>query len=184
MLTIIAETPRLQLRHFTIADLPDLAMILADPKVMEFSLKGAMNTAESQGFLKSRILASYRENGFGLYAVEEKAQGRLIGFCGLLAQTLGEQKEVELAYRLAYPYWGRGLATESAIAIRDYTFHTLKIPRLISIIAPDNRRSIRVAEKVGLQRETKTVFQGFPVSIYALSHATEANHPKQAELLG
>ena len=65
-------------------------------------------------------------------------------------------------------YWGKGLATEAAIATRDYAFARLGITRLISIIDPENVRSIRVAEKIGMQYEKDVVFQSLPVRIYAI----------------
>jgi RimJ/RimL family protein N-acetyltransferase len=78
------------------------------------------------------------------------------------------REEVELGYRLIRSRWGKGLATEAAIATVHYAFEVLKLPRLISIIEPENHRSIRVAEKCGLVSRKEAKFHGISVKIYAI----------------
>jgi RimJ/RimL family protein N-acetyltransferase len=66
---------------------------------------------------------------------------------------------IEIGYRLARAYWARGLASEAAGAVRDYAFGVLALPRLVSIIDPNNSASIRVAEKNGLRHEKDVIFR-------------------------
>jgi RimJ/RimL family protein N-acetyltransferase len=73
------------------------------------------------------------------------------------------------------------LATEAARAVRDHGFNELKLPRLISLIHPDNKPSKRVAEKNGMQPEKETVFRGFPTIVYALSRAQHQATPKPGD---
>ena len=80
-----------------------------------------------------------------------------------------ETDEIEIGYRLHPDYWGRGLATEAAQAVRDHAFADLKLPRVISLIHPDNLPSRRVAEKNAMKLEKETVFKGFPTQVFALS---------------
>lgn len=165
---IITETPRLILRYFTYEDLDDLAPMLADPQVMYFSARGVQTRDQTRKFL-NWMLSSYQQEGFGLYAVIHKETLKLIGFCGLLMWDLKQQKEVEIGYRYATKYWGQGLGTEAAIAVRDYAWNQLGLNRLICIIQPENYRSIRVAEKIGMKYEQDTVFMYLDVRIYSMS---------------
>lgn len=163
----IAETPTITLRQFIQNDLDALAVILADSQVMRFSLSGPKTREQTQSLLDS-ILLSYEKRGRGLYAVVHKDDQKLIGYCGFFLQQIDGQQEIEVGYRLACAYWGKGLATEAAIATRDYAFNQLGLTRLISIIEPENIRSIRVAEKIGMRHEKDSSFENLPVRIYAI----------------
>lgn len=159
-------TERLTLRKFSEGDLEDFAALMADPEVMRFSLKGPLSKDQATEYLKTRILAHYEKYGFGLWAVI--FEGHLIGLAGLIMQTIDGQEEVEVAYRLHPRYWGKGLATEAAVAICKYAFETLAVERLISIIDPQNHRSRKVAERMGMHHWKDTVYHGFASHIYAL----------------
>jgi RimJ/RimL family protein N-acetyltransferase len=93
----------------------------------------------------------------------------LVGYCGFFHQIVDEIEEIEIGYRLHPAYWDQGLATEAATAVRDHAFRDLKLPRVISLIHPDNIASRRVAEKIGMTHEKETVFRGFPTIVFAIS---------------
>jgi RimJ/RimL family protein N-acetyltransferase len=165
------ETERLILRRFELADLDELAPIMADPDVMRFSKDGPWTRERTQHFLEG-CLEDYSEDrwGFGRLALVHKADGRLIGFAGLARfDDVGGAPEVEIGYRLHSEYWGRGLATEAAAATRDHGFKDLGIPRLISMIEPENVASIRVAEKIGMTCEKEIEKWGLRVLVYSVS---------------
>ena len=164
---MLVETPSMTLRQFIQNDLDALAVILADPQVMRFSLSGPKTIEQTKSLIEG-IFLSYEKWGRGLYAVVHKNNQRLIGYCGFFSQQINEQQEIEVGYRLATAYWGRGLATEAALATRDYAFNQLGLTRLISIIEPENIRSIRVAEKIGMRHEKDLSFGDIPVRIYAI----------------
>jgi [ribosomal protein S5]-alanine N-acetyltransferase len=166
---IIAETQRIMLRFFNLNDIDALTAIFADPQVMHFSISGVKTKAQTKSTIDN-ILLSYQKRGWGLYAIEQREERQLIGYCGLFSQQIDGQAEIEVGYRLATHYWGKGLATEAAIATRDYAFDRLGITRLISIVDPENIRSMRVAEKIGMQYEKDAVFQSLPVRIYAIEY--------------
>ena len=166
----IAETPRLTLRHFSQNDLDALAVILADAQVMRFSLSGPKTRQQTQSLIEG-VLASYEQKGRGLYAVVYKDNHKVIGYCGFFSQEIDGQSEIEIGYRLAPTYWGKGLATEAARATRDYGFSLLALTRLISIIDPQNIKSIRVAEKIGMQYEKDSHLGTLPVRIYAIANS-------------
>lgn len=166
--TIISETPRLILRKFKPDDLDELIPILGDPEVMRFSRTGAKTPKQTKQFI-DRILRYYQQEGFGLYAVNHKKDAKLIGYCGLLIWLIDEQREIEIGYRLARNYWGQGLATEAASAIRDYA-KKFAFDSLIAVIDLDNHRSIRVAKKLGMKYEKDTKDSGMAVQVYRLDN--------------
>jgi len=90
------------------------------------------------------------------------------GSTATLPQVEQAIAEVELAWMLAREHWGRGFATESALALRDWAVAERGLTRLISLIRPENVRSIRVAEKIGERYERDVVMGGLPAKLYAL----------------
>lgn len=164
----ILETPRLILRYFTIRDLKALMPILGDPQVMEFSLIGVHDRPQIRQFIEQRLL-SYLERGFGLYALTHKQNQKLIGYCGFFVQKVNEQKEVEIGYRLASQYWGQGLATEAATAVLEYGRSRFKFKRFVCLIEPANMRSIRVAQKLGMELEKEIIYHGIDVEMYSIT---------------
>lgn len=162
----ILETERLYIRHFNPNDVDLLAPILGDKDVMYFSSTGAMNREGIKSYLENRILQSYQQHGWGLYALMNKNDNELVGFCGLLAQIVDDQSHSEVAFRFAKKYWGQGFATEAATAVKNYAHTTLAIDELISIVHLDNTASIRVIEKVGMNFWKQTTFRDKPVNVY------------------
>lgn len=147
------ETERLFLRHLHILDSTPLKSVLGDSEVMEFGEK--IETEEKiRDWIKVHIRNYFVNWGFGPYAVVEKESGSVIGYCGLFYfPDINGREEVEVGYRLAKRYWGRGYATEAAIAVRDYGFCVLGLDRLVAMIDPGNIRSIRVAQKLEMTHE-------------------------------
>jgi RimJ/RimL family protein N-acetyltransferase len=79
--------------------------------------------------------------------------------------------EIEIGYRMRPDYWNQGLTTEAALAVRDHAFRDLKLPRVISLIHPENIASQRVAEKIGMSLEKQTIYRGFLTNVFSLSRA-------------
>jgi ribosomal-protein-alanine N-acetyltransferase len=96
-----------------------------------------------------------RNPELGLWATLHKETGKFIGRCGLLPWNIDGQTEVEVAYTIARDFWGQGLGTEAAQAIMHYAFETLKLTRLICMIEPENKASLKVAIKIGFVFEKK-----------------------------
>jgi len=150
------ETERLILRQFQDSDLDDFAAICADPDVMRFaSITGSpLNRAQAWNWM-AMTLGHWELRGYGLWAVELRNSGTLIGRIGIHYPE--GWPDMELAWMLRKPYWGKGYATEGAIASLNYAFTTMDFQKVISIIHPDNVRSIRLAERIGehLEKEIK-----------------------------
>jgi ribosomal-protein-alanine N-acetyltransferase len=166
---IVLQTPRLILRSFIDGDLDEMSALMANRDFMRFSL-GVFSREQTAAFLE-KVQA---RDGNGLpsqFALLSRPDERLIGYCGFFSQIVDDLEELEIGYRLHPDYWGQGLATEAARAVRDYGFDELKLPRLISLIHPENVASRRVAEKNGMTPEKETVFRGFPTIVFSISRA-------------
>jgi len=177
----VLQTPRLILRPFSESDLEEMAALMANKDFMRFSL-GVFSHEQTAAFLE-KVCAGDREGLPSQFAVLLRADQRLIGYCGFFAQVVDDVEEIEIGYRLDPDLWGQGLATEAARAVRDFGFDELKLPRLISLIHPDNVASKRVAEKNGMTPEKETVFRGFPTIVYSISRGQQeaTTKPDDAE---
>lgn len=162
------ETSRLRLRMFTPDDLDALSAITGDAQVMQYlGTSGARSREKTRNTIDA-ILRHWNEHGFGIWALDHKADGRLIGWCGL--QMLEKTPEVEVAYLLAQAYWNQGLATEAARAAISYGFRELKLPRIVAIARPENVGSYRVMEKVGMKYERDAHYYNVDVVYYAIEN--------------
>ena len=154
------------LRHFVESDLDALTELTANPEFMRFS-SGPFSRKQTESFLFDRIIAPRRQGLPSQFAVIFREEARLIGYCGFFRQLVDQREEIEIGYRLHPDYWNRVLATESARAVRDYGFKVLQLPRLISLIHPENHASRRVTEKNGMELEKETLFRGYPTLVFA-----------------
>jgi ribosomal-protein-alanine N-acetyltransferase len=161
------ETLRLTLRPFHPDDLDRLAELMANPEFMRFSL-GVQTREQTAAFLE-KLLGWSRDGLPSLFAVIVRANSVFVGYCGFYHQEIDGEKEIEIGYRLDPEYWNRGLITEAAQAVRDHAFRDLKLPRVISLIHPENVPSRRVAEKNGMTIEKETIYRGFRTLVFALT---------------
>lgn len=160
------ETPRLLLRQFKESDLDSYAEMCADEEVMRYIGEGRALTRAEAWRNMAVILGHWHLRGYGLWAVEEKESGLLVGRAGFFNPE--GWPGFELGWLLGRPHWGKGFATESARAALDYAFSTLDETRVISLIRPDNLRSIRVAERLGEKYETTIDVSGSEALLYSI----------------
>ncbi len=152
---VILETPRVLLRRQVVEDLDALWALYCDPKVTKYIPDAPKTRDEAREELEWFLNGHPRHPELGLWANVLKENGQFIGRSGLLPWTIEGRGEVEVAYTIARDYWGRGLGTEIALAIRDYGFGKLGLTRLICLIEPDNLASQTVAQKLGMRLEKK-----------------------------
>jgi RimJ/RimL family protein N-acetyltransferase len=163
---MMLETPRLRLRPLTINDTDALFGIWGDAETMKFY--PAPYLREEVVALIEKQLQRYAAHGTGLWALELKETGAVIGDAGLLVQDVDGQAELEIAYHLRRDRWGNGFATEAALACRDFAFSELGKTRLISLVRPENVPSQRVAERVGMTVERETVRASLRHLVYVI----------------
>jgi len=153
-------TPRLVLRPFVPNDLEELTVLHAEESFWWYPLRGAMSKQDTAGFLE-RVMARYDSDGFGIEALLDRASGAMIGWAGLAVPHFLPQilPAVEVGWRLAGPWRGRGLATEAGAAAVEFGFTTGGLDRIVSIYEPENVASGRVMERLGFTLHVTTTGQ-------------------------
>jgi RimJ/RimL family protein N-acetyltransferase len=161
------QTPRLTLRPFRAEDVDAMAELFANPDFMRFSLGVYTERSKAVAYIE-KVTGWDRAGIPSPFAVTLRGENAVLGYCGFLHHP-EVPGEVEIGYRLHPDYWNRGLITEAARAVRDHAFADLKLPRVISLIHPENIPSRRVAEKNGMKVENEITFRGFPTLVYAMN---------------
>jgi [ribosomal protein S5]-alanine N-acetyltransferase len=170
------ESERLTLRRIEHDDFEFFIHLHADPEVARYLPHGRPRLPqESVAWLLS-VLRSYEDFALGQLAVRRKSDGLLIGRCGLSDLAVETRASVaavprgwyqraeapaaaevvlepELGYTFHRSFWGQGYASEAARCVFDYARDVLRLPRVVSLIHPENVRSLRVAQRFGVQRE-------------------------------
>ena len=116
----------------------------------------------------ARNIQRFRHTGLGLWAIELKDTGALIGDCGISDQDVDGVVEPEIGWHVRRSLWGQGIVTEAAVAHRDRAFGELGLRRLISLIRPENAQSRRVAEKIGMTVEQEIERAGMRHLVYSI----------------
>ena len=181
---VTLQTDRLLLRGWRDDDLDALAAINADAEVMRHILDGSVRDRRQSAEGLQRMMRDWDERGFGLFAVELRETGALLGWAGLAVPGFLPEvlPAVEIGWRLSRAAWGHGYATEAAAAALRFGFADRGLDRVISIRHVDNTRSARVMAKIGLRYEFSTVVPvvGQPVAVHAVTrrdHAAAAGEP-------
>lgn len=171
------ETQRLILRRWREGDRGPFAAMNGDPRVMEFF--PALLTEEESNAGVDRIEAHFEWHDFGLWAVEVKECGRFAGFVGLSIPKFEASFTpcVEVGWRLAAEWWGKGFATEGAREVLRYGFEEVGLPEVVSFTSVGNLRSRRVMDKLGMRRGTDfdhpQIAEGHPLRRHALYRLNE-----------
>lgn len=143
------ESERLYLRELTPEDETELKNFLQDKDVM-YAWEAPFTDTEVTAWLNAN-LRRYKDDGFSFYAVIHKHSGKFLGVCGPLTETINGKRHIGVAYIFNKTYWGKGYATETAQACVNYAFHTLGAQEVIAEIRPENKKSRRVAERLGME---------------------------------
>lgn len=168
----ILETPRLILRELNPGDAAALARVLTDPETMRYYPAPLDQSRVDQWIARNR--ERYKNDGVGLWAMLLKSSGDLIGDCGITRQRVEGEHLYEVGYHLRRDVWHQGLATEAAIASRDWAFQHLTADRLISLIRPENTPSRRVAERSGMTIWKEVDWRSLRHLIYAIERPMAA----------
>jgi len=148
----VLETKRLTLRYFSPDDAEFIVRLLNEPSFIEFiGDKGVRTVEEANQYLLNGPMDSYEQFGYGLNMVELKETGEPIGMCGLVRRE--NLDDADIGYAFLEQYWSKGYARESAEAVLEHAQNTLGLDRIVAIVTPENRSSIKLLEKVGLTFE-------------------------------
>jgi RimJ/RimL family protein N-acetyltransferase len=148
----IAETTRIILRWFTLDDAAFIQELVNEPAWKRFiGDRGIHSPEAARTYLETGPIASYQQHGFGLFAIELKEDGSLIGTCGLLKRDALD--DVDLGFALLARFEGQGLAFEAATAALAHARDTIGLNRVLAITSLDNERSARLLERLGMRFE-------------------------------
>jgi RimJ/RimL family protein N-acetyltransferase len=165
--SVTIETERLRLRMFRQSDLDGYAAMCGDPEVMKFLGDGKPLTRIDAWRHMALVIGHWQLRGYGMWCVESKQTGRMIGRIGAWYPE-GWPGE-EIGWTLCRECWGNGFATEAARASLAYVFETLQWPEAISLIRPGNAASIRVAERLGEVLSGTAQVLGHEVLVYRIN---------------
>src|SRR4029450_7213708 len=172
---VTLETERLRLRMFRDTDLDAHAAMSADPEVMRYlGATGEPPPRVEAWRQMAMFLGHWQMRGYGVWAVEERASGTLIGRIGLFYPE--GWPGLECIWTLARGAWGKGYPPERARRALAYAFTELGQAHVISLIRPGNTASIRVAERVGETLEGRMTLFGTEALVYGISR----EHPKKS----
>jgi len=167
-------TERLVLRPWRESDVASFAALNADPAVMEH-FPAPLTRSETEAMV-GRLTAAMNRDGFGWWAVELPGEAPFIGFIGLWAPTFEAHFTpcIEIGWRLARAWWGRGLATEGARACLRFGFEDLDLEEIVALATATNARSHAVMRRLGMTRDPADDFdhprmpQGHPLQRHVL----------------
>lgn len=174
------HTARLILRPWKWEDLPLFAALNADHEVMAY-FPAPLSTKESDA-LAQRIMDAMEHQGFGLWAMERRADGMFLGFTGLQScnAALPFAPALEVGWRMARKYWGQGYASEAAQACLHFAFTVLQEKELVSFTATSNVRSQAVMRRLGMAYrrtfEHPALPLGHPLREHVLYTTTAADY--------
>jgi RimJ/RimL family protein N-acetyltransferase len=165
------ETERLILRPFAPADFDAYAAMHADPEVTRY-LAGDPSPRWEAWRSFAMFVGHWALRGYGVWAVEEKATGTFLGRSGLYNPE--GWPGIEVGWTFDRAAWGKGFATEAGRAAMNWAFDVLGLDHIISVIRPENARSIRVAERLGMRYERDVeVMGGIKVAVYGRDRILE-----------
>jgi len=165
----ILETDRLLLREFEVCDAKNFYELNLNPNVIKYTgNKAFKDINEAKYFLEN--YSDYQRNGFGRWAVINKANQVFLGWCGLKYDE--KLNETDIGFRFFEHFWNLGFATESAKACIDYGFAKLNLKTIIGRAMKENSASVKVLEKIGLQYVRDFDFNDQKGVIYSIENLT------------
>ena len=181
---IVLTTQRLILRHWRESDRDPFAQMNADAEVMEY-FPAPLARQESDAMI-GRMKRHHQDYGFGLWAVEEAATHAFVGLIGLNMTKFQAHftPAVEVGWRLAHPFWGKGYATEGARKVISYGFDVIGLTEIVSFTATSNQRSIAVMKRLGMTSQETDDFDHphLPPGHVLQRHVLYRLNKKQVEL--
>ena len=152
---VIFETERLVIRRYTLNDEENFFRLNGDPELMRY-IREARDQKECSLFLRRNIVYYEQHPLMGRWAMDEKTTGAFIGSFAIIPVESADSKrnhEIQLGYALLKHHWGKGYATESTLAGRQYAFDVMKLPQIVAITETENTASQNVLLRCGFQQQ-------------------------------
>jgi RimJ/RimL family protein N-acetyltransferase len=169
---VFLETPRLVLRDKRAADFDFVASLYADQDVMRWIGDGLTLSRDETEARFFRVLTIESEPGHERWdafkIVVRKADGVPLGQAGLLRNAIDGAPDIEIGWWLAPFAWGRGYATEAALALRDFAFAELHLSHLSVVLNAENARSVGVARRIGGAYARQALYRERSVTLYVV----------------
>jgi ribosomal-protein-alanine N-acetyltransferase len=163
---LIFTTERLILRPFSLDDVDNMFELNSVFEVVQYTGDAPFKNKQEVFDLISTY-NQYEKYGMGRLTMILKSTGEYLGWTGIKFNENIQQ--VDLGFRLMKKYWGKGYATEGALACLQFGFEKKKIEKIIGRALTDNKASIRVLEKVGMSFEKNIVMHNAPAAVYSIS---------------
>lgn len=157
------KTKRLTINHLCLDDVVDLHRMDTDLRVRHYIDGKASPLKKTKKYLSENII-SYRENGYGRYAIRDADTNEFLGICGFLKESYG----LDFGYRFLPGCWGKGIATEAASIVLEKGISDNLREQVVGIVLPENKASIKVLCKVGFKWKENLELYGFKVEKYTL----------------
>jgi len=169
-MSTILETERLIVRHWRLTDGADAFAIYGDAEVTRYLADDSRDNtlAQTESWLAKKVETRAENEPLGIWAVEERASGHVIGHAILQHASINGDNRVELGYAFARAAWGHGYATELAHTLLRFGFDTLNLTEIYGVILPENTASRHVLEKIGMRSLGMGDYGGFPVEVLAI----------------
>lgn len=148
----VPKTERLLLRQFTVDDAQFILRLLNEPSFLRYiGDKKVRHLEDAQQYILNGPIASYEQNGFGLYLVELKESHTPIGMCGLLKRE--ELPNADIGFAFLPEFWNKGFAFEAAAAVLQDAQNRFRFERILAITSLDNEASIKLLQRLGFSFE-------------------------------
>lgn len=160
----IAVSSRMNLRHLNEKDAPFVLEIVNSPGWLRYIGDRGVRDLDGANRYIDKNVNNYQVQGFGLYAMEMKDSGEVVGLCGLLKREY--LPAVDIGYALLPQFEGRGLALEACKLVMDIAVTKLEMGTVFAIVTPANARSISLLEKLEFSLEKEIIEGGEPLLVY------------------
>lgn len=173
----VLQSLRLNFRLCTDADVDLLLSHWTQPMVRRYLFDDRIIDRQTVEQFVTSSSTSFAKYGYGLWILTNKTDGEFQGVCGLYLFDETQQKP-DLVYSIATPYWGQGLATQSARCVLEYAFEAIKLPQIIATVDKPNIESVRVLEKLGMSLLQEQIINENPILRYSLAADDYRKEPR------
>jgi ribosomal-protein-alanine N-acetyltransferase len=167
------QTKRFNIRDIEEYDLDGMFDLDSNPNVHKFLGNSPIKTLEEAKDMINKIKAQYQKFGIGRWAIADKKSNEFIGWTGFKREEKlrPDRVYIDLGYRLREKFWGKGIATETALACLNYGFETLNYEEIFACADINHKASNRILQKIGLNYIEDFEFEGLFLHWYGLKEA-------------